>query len=171
LLDCGAKVSLVWPGFPPSFGALRAKGAVFARRAFRLADLRGRFLVIFCPKDKPALIRRVARACRKEGALLCAIDQPSHCDVVNGAVYQKGRLKIAISTGGAAPSVAKKIRQGLEASLASSPIDKYVEALGGLRERLGKASLSSEERMRRLIGATKGFSFRAKAIVPRMMIR
>ena len=56
---------------------------------FSLSQIQDQFLVIFCVKTNPELTKEIAEVCRKRRVLLCAIDQPAYCDVVNVSVLDR----------------------------------------------------------------------------------
>ena len=60
----------------------------------------------------------IFRQARKLGVLCNIVDVPELCDFYYPAVVQRGDLQIAISTGGASPSLAKRLRQQLEKEFA-----------------------------------------------------
>jgi precorrin-2 dehydrogenase/sirohydrochlorin ferrochelatase len=144
-----------------------AKLRVIGLKQFKLSDLKNQFFVVFCPKDEPLLAKKVALICRTSRTLLCAIDQPEYCDVVNVSTYDRGLLRIMAATQGAAPAISRKIREGLEESLKNVPLEGFLDNLARLRGRLKKEISDPDERIQRLIKATDGFSFRAKVTLPR----
>src|SRR4051794_26059700 len=83
-------------------------------KKFSLSQLRGQFFVLLGIKDNPRLTRSIHRACRRQKILLCALDQPEFCDIINVSVYDRGPLHIMVSTDGVSPALSKKIRLGLE---------------------------------------------------------
>jgi siroheme synthase (precorrin-2 oxidase/ferrochelatase) len=129
------------------------------------------FLVIFCPKKMPDVVRRVWERCQEKRVLLCAIDQPAYCDVVNVSVFDQGRLRMTIGTGGAAPAVARKIREGLEMSLAATPLAQFLDDLADLRIRLEKEVADPLERTQRLLAAADGFEFHSDVHFPETWLR
>lgn len=140
--------------------------SVMAPADFKLADMTDQFLVILCVKTDPELTRRVAQVCREKRILLCAIDQPAYCDVVNVSIFDKGRLRMTIGTGGAAPAVSKKIRLGLERSLKEVPLEAFLDDLAHLRERLEKELPDGKDRIPKLLEAVDGFEFNAAVRFP-----
>src|SRR4051812_39757967 len=83
---------------------------------FKLSQLSPYFMVFLSLTDDLKLTKAVWKACRKNKILLCAIDRADYCDVTNVSVFERGHLKIMISTDGVSPALARKIRLGLEAS-------------------------------------------------------
>lgn len=148
---------------------LREAGAdvdVVVPDKFKLTQIRDQFLVVYCPKNNSAQTKKVAAACRAKRVLLCAIDQPAYCDVVNVSVFDKGRLRVTMGTGGAAPAVARKIREGLETSLKDVPLDKFLDDLAALREKLEHEIPNPPERIPHLLKAADGFEFKATVKFP-----
>jgi siroheme synthase-like protein len=143
-----------------------ARLRVVAPDKFRLSMLKGRFFVVFCPKDRPVLVKKVFRYCRKHRILLCAIDQSEYCDVANVAVYERGDLKIMISTGGVSPSLAKKMAQGLHVSLDHIDLEKKMAGLKTLRRSLFKKKMDPALRRKCLIDAVNSVRFSARLAWP-----
>ncbi len=146
--------------------AAGAKVKVVAPRAFRPQDLSSQFLVILFARDNPALTKSVARICRAKRILLCAVDQPAYCDVINVSVYERGPLRLTASTSGVAPGLAKKIRLGLEESLKDAPLELFLKGLSDLRRRLEKQVPDPKLRRKTLLAAVDGFEFKAKVKLP-----
>lgn len=80
--------------------------------------------------------RALARLARSAGAMAYAHDQPDESDFAMPALVRRGPLKIAISTGGTAPALAKRLRELLEAAVDSEALDALIAELVALRERL-----------------------------------
>lgn len=133
---------------------------------FSIDQIEDQFFVILCVKTDAALTKKVAARCREKRVLLCAIDQPAYCDVVNVSVFDKGRLRMTIGTGGAAPAVARKIRMGLEESLKDAPLEQYLDELAELREKLEKEIPNPPDRIPHLLKAAEGFEFKASMTFP-----
>ena len=83
---------------------------------FRLRFLNNKNLVI-ATTDNPKVNERVYSLCRKKHILVNVADNPPLCDFYMGGIVTKGNLKIAISTNGKSPTLAKRLRQWLEAFL------------------------------------------------------
>jgi siroheme synthase-like protein len=111
LLDCGARVTVVAPELA---GDLRDLSVELIERRYETSDLDGRFLVIAATSDTE-LNRRV-RADAEARALLCNVaDVPELCSFILPAVYRRDPIAIAVSTGGASPALAQRIRSEIAA--------------------------------------------------------
>ncbi|WP_027183335.1 precorrin-2 dehydrogenase/sirohydrochlorin ferrochelatase family protein [Desulfovibrio inopinatus] len=86
---------------------------VFANRSFVETDLNGRFLVI-ASTSNDMLNAEISRLCHARGILCNIIDQPEKCSFIVPAVHNRGELTVAVSTGGASPALARKIRRELD---------------------------------------------------------
>lgn len=80
---------------------------------FRARHLAGRNIVI-ATTDKDTVNEEVYRLCRERGILVNVADNPPYCDFYMGGIVTKGNVKIAISTNGKSPTMAKRLRQFLE---------------------------------------------------------
>ena len=101
---------------------------------FRLRFLKNKNLVI-ATTDNPKVNERVYSLCRKKHILVNVADNPPLCDFYMGGIVTKGNLKIAISTNGKSPTLAKRLRQWLEAFLPEET-DTLLDKLYVYRNRL-----------------------------------
>lgn len=83
------------------------------QRKFQLDDLSGKDLVILATDDH-ALHPVIREEARKRGILTNVADTPNLCDFYLGSIVQKGDVKIAISTNGKSPTLAKRLREYFE---------------------------------------------------------
>ena len=86
------------------------------RRAWRPADLDGAFVCV-ASSDDPAERAAVAREARDRGVLVNVMDDIPNCDWAAPSIVRRGELVLAISTGGASPALAKKLRLQLSADV------------------------------------------------------
>ena len=103
-------------------------------RGFELSDLEGRDLVI-CATDNRALHEGIKEACSQQHLLCNVADTPDLCDFYLGSIVQKGDLKIAISTNGKSPTMAKRIRGFLE-DVIPEEIQESLEGMETVRKTL-----------------------------------
>ena len=133
LLEAGAVVATVSPRFTPALEELASRGEVeLVRRRYREGDLAGAFLAIAATDDASvnAVIHREAEHGR---VLLNAVDDTRHCHFAVPALVRRGELTVAISTGGKAPALAKRLRTMLARQLGPE-WGTLVEILGQVRE-------------------------------------
>jgi precorrin-2 dehydrogenase/sirohydrochlorin ferrochelatase len=111
LLACGADVTVVSPELHES---LREAQVTWRRGFYRRRDLRHAFLVIAATSDR-SINERVHRDAEKRGLLCNVADVPELCNFILPAVHREGPIAIAVSTGGASPALAKRIRSDVAA--------------------------------------------------------
>ena len=103
-------------------------------REFQEQDLDNRDLVILAT-DNPQLHATI-KATTKQRRILCNVaDTPHLCDFYLGSIVQKGDLKIAISTNGKSPTLAKRMRQYLEHALPDNT-QELINNLTNIRNKL-----------------------------------
>jgi precorrin-2 dehydrogenase/sirohydrochlorin ferrochelatase len=134
LADAGARVTVVTPACTGELEAMAGDGSVrLVRRAYRTGDLEGAWLA-YVATGVPEIQDRVAADAEQSRVWLNAVDEPERCSFITPAVVERGRVSIAIGTGGASPALSGAIRRDLDAWLG----DEYEHAarlLADLRER------------------------------------
>lgn len=103
-------------------------------RKFEDADLDSAELVILATdnRDLHLYIRNLAK---ERGLLVNVADTPDLCDFYLSSIVKKGNLKIAISTNGKSPTLAKRIKEILNENIPEE-IDDTLEQLSQLRKTL-----------------------------------
>jgi precorrin-2 dehydrogenase / sirohydrochlorin ferrochelatase len=114
LLSAGADVLVVAPRATARIEQWAFEGKIeWEARCFRSRDLQGVFLVVVATSS-PQTNQTIFEGARMRGVLCNAVDDREHCDFYYPAVVRRGRLQIAISTGGASPALAQRLRRQLE---------------------------------------------------------
>lgn len=101
------------------------------QKAFEVQDLDDVNLVIAATNNE-ALNLEIRAAAKALKLLVNFADKPALCDFYLGSVVKKGDLKIAISTNGKSPTVAKRLKELLNESLPDD-IDKALQQMAALR--------------------------------------
>lgn len=101
---------------------------------FEAADLNGQQIVI-AATDDPELNRRVKELSAARGILTNVADTPELCDFYLGSIVQKGDLKIAISTNGKSPTIAKRLKEVLQETLPDE-LHELLQNMNNIRNRL-----------------------------------
>lgn len=114
LLECDARVTLIAPEVTPSLRELADEGRIeWIARRYRRGDLKGAFLVIVAQFEGDEN-RRIHREAEKRGILVNVMDDIPHCTFTFGSMVRRGPLILSISTSGAAPTLAVRLRQRFE---------------------------------------------------------
>jgi siroheme synthase-like protein len=110
LLACNGDVTLVAPDATDELQRLAGEGSIrWERREYETADLEGTFMVIAATSDTDVNIGIYDDA-EKRAMLVNVVDVPPLCNFILPAIVRTGPLAIAISTAGASPALAKRIR-------------------------------------------------------------
>src|SRR3954469_17992046 len=110
LLACDGRVVLIAPDAVPALRALAAEGSIeWIRREYETGDLEGTFIAIAATGDTDVNIR-VYEDAEQRAMLVNVVDVPPLCNFILPAIVRTGPLAIAISTAGASPALAKRIR-------------------------------------------------------------
>lgn len=80
------------------------------QRSFEEADLDAKTLVI-CATDDNNLHKKIKELAERRDILVNVADTPDLCDFYLGSIVQKGSLKIAVSTNGKSPTIAKRLKE------------------------------------------------------------
>ncbi len=85
-------------------------------RVFSPSDLYQKDLVLIAT-DRPEINLRIRQQAKAMRILVNVADTPELCDFYLGSIVQKGNLKLAISTNGKSPTLAKRLREVLTEAL------------------------------------------------------
>jgi precorrin-2 dehydrogenase / sirohydrochlorin ferrochelatase len=111
LLACDGRVVLVAPDAVPELESLAAEGSIeWLRREYQPGDLEGTFIAIAATDDTDINIR-VYEDAERRAMLVNVVDVPPLCNFILPAIVRTGPLAIAISTAGASPALAKRIKR------------------------------------------------------------
>jgi precorrin-2 dehydrogenase/sirohydrochlorin ferrochelatase len=132
LLEAEADVVVIAPAVTGGLGDLVRRGELtHVTRSYERGDLAGAFLVIAADGDRA--VRALVFAEAEAERVLCnAVDDVEHCHFAVPAIVRRGELLLAISTGGRAPALAKRLRRRLTAELGWE-WEALVDVLGQVR--------------------------------------
>ena len=110
LLQARAEVVVISPGVKPE---LESVATEVRRRPYEAGDLEGAYLA-FAATDSREANAAVVREAKERGIPINVVDRPSEGDFALPSVLRRGRLQVAVSTGGASPTLARRIKGELE---------------------------------------------------------
>ena len=128
LLACGADVTVVAPEVSPELAELPVQ---LLRREYVPEDLAGRLLVVAATANEDVNLR-VAADAEAENILCNVVDTPDLCNFILPAVHRQGPIAVAVSTGGASPALAQRIRDDVARAIGPEYAD-LARQLEGLR--------------------------------------
>jgi siroheme synthase-like protein len=111
LLACDADVTLVAPEAHPALVELSLEGSItWQRREYESGDLDGALIVIAATNDTDTNVR-VFEDAENRAMLVNVVDVPPLCNFILPAIVRTGPLAVAISTAGASPALAKRMKR------------------------------------------------------------
>ncbi|SKA02382.1 uroporphyrinogen-III C-methyltransferase /precorrin-2 dehydrogenase [Enhydrobacter aerosaccus] len=117
LLSAGAQVSLIADTVTGEVAQLITDTRVtWAGSCFSDDELLGVSLVIVATEDE-SLQARVSQSAQSRGIPVNVVDGPALSSFIMPAIVDRGPVTVAISTGGAAPALARKVRAEIERAL------------------------------------------------------
>src|SRR6478736_5460883 len=113
---------------------LRHPSCKILQREFQYEDLNDKDLIILATDNKQLHEEIKARATEK-GILVNVADTPDLCDFYLGSIVQKGNLKMAISTNGKSPTIAKRLKETF-AEMLPEQLDDVLDNMQDIRNKL-----------------------------------
>ncbi len=138
LLQAQAEVVVISPDVKPE---LESMALEVKRRSYEPGDLAGAYLA-FTATDAREVNAAVAREAKVRGIPVNVADNPAEGDFALPSTLRRGRLQVAVSTGGASPTLARRVRSELE--------EAFGPEWSGLVEEFDKARKSGEKTNERL---------------------
>jgi len=145
LAASGAFVYALSPEFCDELLALaEQKRVTLYRKAYEAGDLAGAFLVI-AATDDPQLVQATWNETQERGQLINVVDVPEYCSFILPSILRREQLTIAVSTEGASPGLAKRIRHYLE-DLFPQAYGTYLRLAALARTHLRRHGISYDRR-------------------------
>jgi precorrin-2 dehydrogenase/sirohydrochlorin ferrochelatase len=111
LLACGGEVTLIAPEAIAELRELADEGSItWERRVYEPGDLEGTFIVIAATDDTDVNIG-IYEDAERRAMLVNVVDVPPLCNFILPAIVRQGSMAIAISTQGASPALAKRMKR------------------------------------------------------------
>jgi siroheme synthase-like protein len=153
LLEAGARVTVVSPTLTHALLAMATEARLQWRpREYASGDAAG-FVLVMVATDDARVNVAVAAECRERSIWVNCADDPERCDFILPSVLRRGAVTVSVSTGGESPTMARLVREELEALLppdVAAVTAVMAEVRRSLRE--GGISLDAERWRRALDG-------------------
>ena len=128
LRDAGAQVILISPTATPALEAWAQAGNFeWQPREYQSGDLEGAFLGIASTNNRQ-VNQEIFQEAERLGVLMNVVDDPEQCTFIAPSIVQRGQVTLAISTGGASPALARKLRE----ALTEDPVLEWADLAGVL---------------------------------------
>ena len=133
LLASGAKVHVISPEVLTAVENLAREGSIeWSQRTYEgVADLEGNLIAIACTDDTDVNIRIYDDA-EERAMLVNIVDVPPLCNFILPAIVRTGAISVAISTRGASPALAKRMKREI-AELFGTEYARMAELLNEVR--------------------------------------
>jgi len=119
--------------------------------------------IVFAATNNIILNEEIRVVTHERGLLINVADKPDLCDFYLGSIVQKGDLKIAISTNGKSPTIAKRLKQILSEGIPQE-LDETLQNMSALRQTLNGDFSSKVKKLNKvtqsLINPKKSFAER-----------
>ena len=146
LKESGADVVVVSPEVCSEM--VNEEGLVLIKKEYEEYFLDGALLVI-AATDNEAINKKVTLDAEKRNIIVNVVDYPERCSFIVPSTINRGDLCISISTGGASPAVAKRIREELEAVFGKE-YEEYLDLLTKMRS-LAMSTVEDDAKRRRIL--------------------
>ncbi|WP_342607022.1 precorrin-2 dehydrogenase/sirohydrochlorin ferrochelatase family protein [Vibrio tritonius] len=118
LIRAGAYVTVVSPQVAPYLESLVKDGkCVWVKNFYSSAVLDQPFIQVWATTDNPELNHQVHKEAKQRGLLVNVVDDQPYCDFITPSMIDRGRIQIAISSGGASPVLVRNLRETIEGVL------------------------------------------------------
>lgn len=145
LVASGAHVSVQSEEFCAELLAQAERNLITLRRkAYEPGDLAGAFVVVAAVNDAQ-LVQAIWAETQDRGQLVNIVDKPDYCSFILPSILRRDQLTVTVSTEGASPGLAKRIRQSLEEFFPPA-YGTYVRLAGLARAYLRKSGVSYDRR-------------------------
>jgi precorrin-2 dehydrogenase / sirohydrochlorin ferrochelatase len=148
LLDCAATITVISPRLTEQLQVWADEGQfTWLNRPYQPGDLRGSFLVI-AERSDATTNEAIWQEAESEKALVNVMDDVDHCNFVAGSVVRQGPLTISISTSGATPALAVRLREQMQAAYGPE-YALFLEWMQAMRQPMAAHHPDFAERRRR----------------------
>lgn len=156
LLDTGSFITVISPNATDKLKNLASCGRIeWHEKSFSKEDVDGAFLIFAATNDNE--LNQYIKIAANDQQLVTIADDPEGSDFHVPSHIQRGRLSIAVSTGGASPTLAKKIREQLEEQF-DEGFEEYLEFLFSARQRVLK-EVKDASRKRKILSVISSEEF------------
>ena len=128
LRDAGARITVISPEATDGIKRAAQRGDVaFEQREYQVGDLEGAFIAV-AATNVWHVNRQIYEEAEERGVLLNVVDDPDQCTFIAPSIVRRDPITLAVSTGGASPALARKMRE----TLAEAPALKWADLAGAL---------------------------------------
>ena len=113
LLQAGCSITVISPDATPGIRQAAQRGDItWLQRKYEPGDLEGAFIGV-AATNVWHVNREIYEEAERLGVLLNVVDDPDLCSFIAPSIVKREPVTLAISTGGASPALARKLRETL----------------------------------------------------------
>lgn len=120
LVRAGARVTIVSPQIDSFLKALVEQEQCVWEKSFYHSDMMKGYIQAWATTDNPDLNHQVYQDAKDQNIMVNVVDDLPFCDFITPSMIERGRIQIAISSGGASPVLIRNIREKIESVLAQN---------------------------------------------------
>ncbi|WP_428772538.1 NAD(P)-dependent oxidoreductase [Vibrio sp.] len=118
LIRAGANVTVVSPKIEKYLKQqVREQKCQWVQNFYSSELIESHFVQVWATTDNPELNHRVHADAKKRGIMVNVVDDLPYCDFITPSMVNRGRIQIAISSGGGSPVLVRKLREKIESVL------------------------------------------------------
>ncbi|SHO56434.1 precorrin-2 dehydrogenase/sirohydrochlorin ferrochelatase family protein [Vibrio quintilis] len=118
LIKVGAQVTLVSPEIVPFLRALADKGEIrWLEQTYHRRLLNGDYVQVWATTNNSQLNHQIHADAKQSGIMVNVVDDQPYCDFITPSMITRGKIQIAISSGGASPVLIRNLRESVESVL------------------------------------------------------
>ncbi len=146
LIRAGARVTILSPNIEPHLQQLVEQDkCAWLQNFYSSEHMRQEYVQVWATTNNPALNHQVYADAKKARILVNVVDDQPYCDFITPSMVNRGRIQLAISSGGASPVLVRNIREQLESVLAQN-IGQQAEYAASKRNDIQRILPSVDER-------------------------
>lgn len=117
LIRAGAKVTVISPQIHSHLENLAKADVILWVKDFYQGNKLVDYFQVWATTDNPELNHLVYKDAKKQGIMVNVVDDKPYCDFITPSMINRGRIQIAISSGGASPVLIRYLREKFESIL------------------------------------------------------
>ena len=141
LAEAGAIVTAIAPDLVDGFATVAQR---IEQRKYRSGDVADYQLVITATNDS-AVNAQVAADARAKRVWVNSADDPDNCSFILPAVARRGEVTVAVSTGGASPALASRLRTNIAGTYLTAAVEAAAIELASQRAAIHATGASTED--------------------------
>jgi len=120
LVRAGADVTIVSPQVAPFLQDLISRKQCRWIEGVYNKEYQSGMVQVWATTDDKQLNHLVHKNAKSDGIMVNVVDDKPYCDFITPSMVNRGRIQVAISSGGASPVLVRRIREKIETSLAQN---------------------------------------------------